>query len=408
MNEVLGGGFSGRLMKNIRSEKGLAYSVFGGVGASFLRPGVFQVGMSTKSSTMAAAVRALKEEVAGIIENPPTDAEMQHAKDTILNSFVFNYASRGQILRQQMTFAYYGLPTDYLDRYRAKIEKVKAEDVARVAAKYIHPDKMVWLVVGKSDELDEPPSVFGEVETLDITIPPPPDTRPQVEKTASNVASGADLLARAAGALLAGKAGTIRSVQAGATVVVSMGGQSMSLGQETSFILPDRIRVSVSTPMGQQVVTINGSAGVMEAGGRSAPVPGEMVESSVRDLNRELLVVLDNAEDPELEAVAAGSDEVDGAACEIVSVTFNGTESRLCVDEAGTVLKQSYQGKHMFQGTPGLVEVRFSEYGDVDGRRLPRRQEIRFEGELLATVTVDSLEINAELDPSLFELPEVD
>ncbi len=192
MNEVFGGGFSGRLLQNIRSEKGLAYSVFGGIGDSFLRPGLFQVGMSTKLSTMAQSVRALQAEVRGMIQNPPTEEELQQAKESILNSFVFNYVSRGQILSQQMTFAYYGLPTDYLDRYRAGIEKVTAADVARVAKKYMHPDRMALLVVGKSAEFDESVDVFGEPQRIDITIAPPPDTKARVEKTASSVEAGAE------------------------------------------------------------------------------------------------------------------------------------------------------------------------------------------------------------------------
>src|SRR5262245_4608423 len=173
MNEVLGGGFSGRLMQHIRTEKGLAYSVFGGVGASFLYPGLFQAGMSTKLSTTAQSARALKAELASMIEKPATEEELKQAKESILNSFVFNFSSRAQILDQQMAFAYYGLPADYLERYRAAVEKVTAADVARVAKQYLHPDKMRLLVVGKSAEFDEPVSALGPAKTIDITIPEP-------------------------------------------------------------------------------------------------------------------------------------------------------------------------------------------------------------------------------------------
>jgi predicted Zn-dependent peptidase len=405
MNEVLGGGFSGRLLKNIRSEKGLAYSVFGGVGSAYLRPGVFQVGMSTKSSTMAESVRAMKEEVAGSIRNPPTQAEMQHAKETILNSFIFNYVSRGQILGQQMTFAYYGLPLDYLEQYRANIEKVKSEDVARVAQKYIYPDKMGLLVVGKSEEFDEPLSAFGEVEHVDIAIPPPPDTRPQVEKTASSVEAGGGLLARMARAVRGETAEPVRSVRASMTVTVNMGGQSMSMPQETSIVLPDKVRHTVQTPMGEQVLVINGGQGVGQGAGRTTPLPPEMVEKGLRELSRELLFLADHAGSPDMEAVAGGSDEVDGVACEIVSVSYKGNESRLCIDETGNVLAQSYQGEHPFRGTPGLIEVRFTDYAEIDGRQLPRTQTTFFEGEEVATQTVESMEINLELDDALFVLP---
>ena len=280
-----------------------------------------------------------------------------------------------------MTIAYYGLPMDYLEQYRSSIEKVKPEDVARVAKQYIHPDKMVLLVVGKSEEFDEPVSAFGEVEAIDITIPPPPDTRPQVEKTATSIEAGGGVLARMARAVRGGTAEPVRSVRASTTVTVNMGGQSMSLAQETSIALPDKIRHTVQTPMGEQVLVSNGGKGVGQGGGRTAPLPAEMVERSLRELGRELLFLADHAGSPELEAVAAGSDEVDGVSCEIVSVSFEGTESRLCIDEAGKVLKQSFQGEHPFRGTPGLIELRFTDYAEIDGRQLPRTQTIFFEGE---------------------------
>jgi zinc protease len=183
LNEVLGGGFASRLFSNVRSKKGLAYSVFGGIGASYSYRGVFQVGLSTKSSTMAEAVRALQEEVRGVIEHPPDQAEMGRAKEAILNSFVFSYDQPSEVLSQQMTYAYYGLPADFLEKYRANIEKVTGAQVAAVAKKYIDPDKLTLLVVGNPAAFDQPVDTFGEVTTIDITIPPPVGTEETPKKT---------------------------------------------------------------------------------------------------------------------------------------------------------------------------------------------------------------------------------
>lgn len=191
LNEVLGGGFAGRLFSNVRSKKGLAYSVSGGVGSSFAREGVFQVGLSTKSATMAAAVEALREEIRRIIDEPPQQEELDRAKESILNSFVFRFDSKQEILDEQLTYAYYGMPPDFLDIYRKNIEKVTGADVAQMARKYIHPDTLALLVVGKSQEFDRPVASFGEVRPIDITIPPPPDARPRNERSTSNREEGA-------------------------------------------------------------------------------------------------------------------------------------------------------------------------------------------------------------------------
>ena len=174
MNDVLGGGFSGRLMNEIRTKKGLAYGVNGGLGAAFNRPGLMRLGMQTKSVSLFDAMAALKEEVAGIVTNPPTDDELSQAKESILNAFIFNYDSRAGILAQQMNYAYYGLPSNYLETYRSNIEKVTKDDVVRVAKKYVHTDELAILVVGKAADFPKPLDTLGKVTTVDITIPKKP------------------------------------------------------------------------------------------------------------------------------------------------------------------------------------------------------------------------------------------
>jgi predicted Zn-dependent peptidase len=123
---------------------------------------------------MGEAVDALREEIEGMIRRPATSEEMQRAKDSILNSFIFNYASRRQVLGQQMLYAYYGLPDDFLERYRRNIEAVTVEDVARVAERYLHPARAALLVVGNAADFDRPLDTFGKVTTVDVAIPPPP------------------------------------------------------------------------------------------------------------------------------------------------------------------------------------------------------------------------------------------
>ena len=121
-------------------------------GAGYLRPGIFSAGLSTKGSTMAEAAEEMKKEIRRLVDDPPSAEEMDYAKESILNSFIFNYTSRGQILGQQMTYTWFGMPSDYLETYRANIEKVTGDDVTRVAKKYVHPDRMILLVVGKAED----------------------------------------------------------------------------------------------------------------------------------------------------------------------------------------------------------------------------------------------------------------
>ena len=173
MNEVFGGGFAARLFSNIRSKKGLAYYVGGGVGTEFDHPGLFSLAMGTKSETTAAAIDALYEEIDGLLASPATAEELKRAKDSILNSFIFSVDSPSKLLSVRMLYEFYGYPPDFLDRYRAGIERVTAADVARVARQYVHKEKIALLVVGKDADFDRPLSSFGTVATVDITIPRP-------------------------------------------------------------------------------------------------------------------------------------------------------------------------------------------------------------------------------------------
>jgi predicted Zn-dependent peptidase len=404
LNEVFGGGFAGRLMQVVRSDKGLAYSVFGGVGAEFNYPGVFQTGLQTKSETMAESVEALKAEIAGIIDNPPSEEELRRAKESILNSFVFRYDSRGEILSQQMTYAYYGLPADYLETYRAKIEKVTAADVLRVAKEYIHPDRVTLLVVGKAEDFDKPVSTFGEVTQLDVTIPPPPDTTPAVVKTAASLEAGARLMAEMSLAVGGAQASSIRSLERKGNTVLSMGGQSMSLGSDLLLVFPDKVRMALKTPVGEMTTVLDGKTGFRQAGGRVMDLSAGDVEDASEELARDLahIVVLGGSG---VEAVAAGQEEIDGVPYRILALSVDGVETRMWIAPDGLVFKQAYQGKHPMQRTPGKTEVLYSDYREVEGLHVPHVQVMRFEGQEIMRTVLESVEVNPEVDSGAFAKP---
>jgi zinc protease len=171
MNELFGGGFSSRLFVNIRTRQGLAYSVGGGVGAAFDHPAITRFAMGTKSGTTAAGIDALRKEIDNLIKGTVQQVEVKKAKDAILNSFIFSFDSKQKVLAERMRYEFYGYPPDFLEHYRAGIEKVTPADVDRVARKYLHPEQMAVLVVGNAKDFDRELATFGKVTTIDIGIP---------------------------------------------------------------------------------------------------------------------------------------------------------------------------------------------------------------------------------------------
>ena len=175
MNDVLGGGFSSRLIQKVRTEMGLAYAVGGGYGFAYDHPATFRVAVMTKSASTVDATKAALAEIAGLTSREFTPEELDRAKDNILNSFLFRYDTKDKVLAEQERLEFYGYPANYLETYQAALKKVTLADLNAVAKKYIHPEKLAVLVVGNGPEIK--PGVdelkLGPVQAVDITIPQP-------------------------------------------------------------------------------------------------------------------------------------------------------------------------------------------------------------------------------------------
>jgi zinc protease len=171
---------SSRLFKTIRTQQGLAYAVGGGLGAAYDHPGIFTLGVGTKTASTADAIRSLDQQIQELLKEPATAEEIRRAKDSILNSFIFSIDTPEKVLAERMTYEFYGYPLDFLERFRAGVEKVTIADVDRVVHKYVKPGMFAVLVVGNSDA-DKLLTSLGPVKTLDISIP----TEVREEKTSS-------------------------------------------------------------------------------------------------------------------------------------------------------------------------------------------------------------------------------
>ena len=162
-NEAFGGGFSSRLFGDIRTTKGLAYAVGGGIGTAWDHQGMTRMMVMTKSATTFESISAIDDEIAALQKNPISEAEIDRAKDSILNSFVFRLDSPGKVLQEQMAYEFYGYSATFLEDFQKGIRQVTKADVARAAEKYLHRDRMAILVVGNPAEFDKEPPALGPV-----------------------------------------------------------------------------------------------------------------------------------------------------------------------------------------------------------------------------------------------------
>lgn len=177
LNGVLNG-FGGRLFNSVRSRQGLAYSVYGSWSPRFDYPGVFVAGGQTRSEATVPFIKGVEAEIERLQAELVTPAELAYAKDSVLNSFVFNFENPSQTLSRLMRYEYYGYPADFLFRYQRAVEATTAADVQRVAQKYLKPENLVTLVVGNAAAISPPlTQLAAEVTPIDITIPAPTSAR---------------------------------------------------------------------------------------------------------------------------------------------------------------------------------------------------------------------------------------
>jgi predicted Zn-dependent peptidase len=171
LNDILGGeAFASRLFKDVRAEKGLAYSVGTVLRAGNLDLGVFVAYCNTKSASTEQAISAIVENIRRVREQPVSDEELLLAKEGFLNSFVFSFSDPGQIVNRQMSLEYYGLPRDFLQKFRDEVVRVTKEDLLRVGQKYLHPDGLIILTIGPVD-VDRQLSAFGTVNKITLLSP---------------------------------------------------------------------------------------------------------------------------------------------------------------------------------------------------------------------------------------------
>ena len=159
------GGFRSRIFSAVRNHEGLAYSA-----GSFYRArsnyGVFGTYALTKTPSTLQSLKLinniLRETASGSIKPD----ELEWAKKSILNSFIFSFELPHQIAEQQMVVEYEKLPADYLSSYRKKIEAVTVEDVKRVAAVHLDEKRRLMLILGNTDEFGKLPEEWGTPDLI--------------------------------------------------------------------------------------------------------------------------------------------------------------------------------------------------------------------------------------------------
>ncbi len=388
MNSVLGGGaFSGRLMQNLREDKGYTYGARSNLSTD-PRVGRFQARTEVRNEVSDSTVTEILYEMERLINEPVEEASLELTKNFMTGSFARSLESPQTIARFARNVLRYDLPDDYYATYLERLEAVTAEDVQEMAARYLKPDNAIIVVAGSQDEVAEtliPFSATGEVGFYDAF------GRPFVEAELAAAPEGytaETVIERYIGAI-GGRERLENIEDLTRKMTASIPGMQLQINnyrKSPHYLL-------VNTLMGDMVVSqqlfdgekfkVQSQMGTQEF--TEGPEFEEMKLEAV--MNMEL-----HYDEFDILTELLGVKPVNGRDAYKVELTYpsgDQTQDYYCVETGLKIKSADMQSKSYF-----------SAYKEVDGLMFPH--EVRVEGPQQVDMQLDAIEINTGLEESFF------
>ncbi|WP_296621436.1 pitrilysin family protein [Marivirga sp.] len=390
LNQILGGGFSSRLMQNLREDKAFTYGARSSLSADEL-VGSFTASASVRNEVTDSAVHEFMAELSKINEESVTQDELDAAKASISGSFARSLESPQTVASFAINTARYNLPKDYYANYLKNLEAVTLEDVKAAAQKYILPNNANILVVGKGEDIADKLDQFGEVKYFDRKG----NEYDPKDKSALPADLTVDKVFEKYFEALGGK-DKIEAINSMKTVYsMSMQGQTLNF---TEIKDNDNYKQEVGMgPMVMSKVLVKGDEVKVLQQGQEVPLPDE-AKNNIKS-NTKIFPELHYAE-MGVSTELKGIETVNDKDAYVVEVTLpSGQVTKSYFDtESGLKVKTSATQK----GPQGEMTVyeEYSEFEAVDGIMVPKKN-VKFQGRPLNT-ELQSAEFNIEITEETF------
>jgi zinc protease len=183
LNEVLGAGSASRLFLNLREEKGYTYGVYSNLSArQYVGP--WTAGGDLRTEVTEGAMSEFLRELNRIREEKVPEEELEAARRSVVARFALSLESPQQLIGYAIARKAFHFPADYWEKYPAQISAIQADDVLRVAKKYVDPATMQVVAVGDAAKIKPVLEKYGPLQIVGAPAGPP---------AAAGKAAGADL-----------------------------------------------------------------------------------------------------------------------------------------------------------------------------------------------------------------------
>lgn len=389
MNKILGGGgFSARLLKNLREDKAWTYGAYSRV-SSDEHMGSFMAYSNVRGTITDSAFVEVNREMNTIINENVNDDDLQLVKNSMAGSFGRALEDPSTIARFAVNIDKYDLPADYYETYPERLEAITIEDVKAAAEKYIKPENALYLAVGDVtviEPLMEKIAHGKEVTEYDFYAEKVVRTGVPAGLTAEKVIES---YVEAMGG--AEKLKSVEDLSMKATLKV----QGMELALNTYQQAPNKIKVE--TLMGGNVLSkqiYNGEVGIMVAQGQQQNLEGEMLESI-----KYQAILFPELQYEELgyKLELIGKDKVDGKSAYKMTITDPLGKASTAYFDIASGLKV----KEIANSPMGSSTTIYADYTETDGIKFPSAMSQSM-GPQMVDIEVTSIELNKGLEESVF------
>jgi predicted Zn-dependent peptidase len=394
-NTILGGSFLSRLNNNLREVHGYTYGAGSSISSDEL-VGHFTAAATVRNSVTDSALSQFMDELKNMRYNKVTSEELESTKNYMTGSFARSLENPQTVARFALNSAVYDLPKDYYKNYLKNLNDVTVSDVQNMSKKYIKPNNSYVLVVGNADEIASKVkkfSVSGKIEYYDIygnKYDPSMKNLPEGVTAESVIDSYIEAI---------GGRGELEKVKDKTMKLKgTTRGINISITMYQKF--PNKFLQELDAGVFKQKTVFDGEKGKTVAGGQEIELSGDRLEDL--KANSILNAFLDYGKHnitPEL----SGMDKVNGNDAYKVTLTlpsgdkmynYYDVDSGYLVRQVSTV--KSQQGS--FTQT-----IDFKDYKEVDGIMYPFSISQQM-GPQSIELQVDTIEVNSDLNDSLFEI----